>query len=251
MIWGRAIRGVGQTFNDAAHFRRVIKNYCISQKWEFKYERNDGNKIAVICSSEGCMWRVYASFHKVDRTFGIRRCNLVHSCGSNVLSGRDNPKANARWIAHHIQEKVRTDPNYKVKNARTDLKKDFGVEINYQKAWNAREIALREIHGNDCDSFNKLRWFCDAVKESNPGSVADLDSCTEKGKFRRIFIAFHSCIAGFIQGCRPMLFLDGTHIKSKWKGVILTAVAKDANDGLVTVAYAGTKVFFHSYLLSL
>ena len=38
VIWGKAIRGVGQTFNDANHFRKVLKNYCISQKQKFKYE---------------------------------------------------------------------------------------------------------------------------------------------------------------------------------------------------------------------
>ena len=35
-----------------------------------------------------------------------------------------------------------------------------------------------------------------------------------------------------------MLFLDGTHIKSKWKGFILCAVAKDADGGFLTVAFA-------------
>ena len=189
------------------------------------------------------MWRVYASFHKVDRSFGIRRCNLVHTCVADNLTKRDHPKADAPWIAQQIKEKVRKNPDYTTKLARNEIKEDFGVEVNYRKAWHGLFIAKTEIHGIDFDSFNKLRWFCNAVKESNPGSVADVEVCPEDGTFHRVFIAFSAYVAGFVRGCRPMIFLDGTHIKTKWKGVVLTAVAKDANGGLVTIAYAGTSIF--------
>ncbi|KAG6489350.1 hypothetical protein ZIOFF_050619 [Zingiber officinale] len=37
---------------------------------------------------------------------------------------------------------------------------------------------------------------------------------------------------------RPLVFLDDTHIKNKYKGCILVAVAKDANDDLFTLAYS-------------
>ncbi|XP_073153646.1 uncharacterized protein [Henckelia pumila] len=42
----------------------------------------------------------------------------------------------------------------------------------------------------------------------------------------------------FISGCRPLIFLDGTDIKNKYKGNILVAIAKDDNDDLFTLAYA-------------
>ncbi|XP_073130753.1 uncharacterized protein [Henckelia pumila] len=39
-------------------------------------------------------------------------------------------------------------------------------------------------------------------------------------------------------GCRSLIFLDGTHIKNKYKGCLLVVVAKDANDDIFTLAYA-------------
>ena len=239
MIWGRAIQGEGQTFNDAKHFRTVLKNYCISHKRAFIYERNDSCKITAVCPVPSCGWRVYASYHKKDRSFGVRRCNLQHSCGLDTLRDLDNPKADSKWVAAYIKETVRTDTEYKPKNAIQSIKKDFGIRINYHKAWNALDSALIEIHGADNESFDKLRWYCNALKESNPGSIADLE-VTEgpETKFRRLFVTFAACVAGFVEGCRPMLFLDGTHIKSKWKGFILCAVAKDADGGFLTVAFA-------------
>ncbi|KAG6469206.1 hypothetical protein ZIOFF_073911 [Zingiber officinale] len=37
---------------------------------------------------------------------------------------------------------------------------------------------------------------------------------------------------------RPLIFLDETHIKNKYKGCILVVVSKDANDDLFTIGYS-------------
>lgn len=70
--------------------------------------------------------------------------------------------------------------------------------------------------------------------------MAALEVYLETGKFQRIFISIAACIEGFKKGCRPLVELDGTHIKSKWRGAMLAAVGKDANGGFLTLAFAGT-----------
>ena len=242
--FARAIEGEGQRFDDAEHFRRVLKNYCIVSRRGFEYVKNNTEKIIAVCSKEDCGWRIYASFHKRDQSFAIRNCNLKHTCGVDNLKDRSHPKADSCWVSSIIKEKVRGEPSYKPCNIIKDIQRDFGVQVPYHRVFLGKEIALREIHGGDCSSFDKLRWYCHALKETNPGSVADLEIFVESMKFRRIFICLSACISGFIQGCRPMLFLDGTHIKSKWKGCLLSAVAKDANGGMFTVAYAGANYLF-------
>ena len=50
------------------------------------------------------------------------------------------------------------------------------------------------------------------------------------GRFKRLFVSFFGCINGF-QFCRPLLFLDGTFLKGRYKGMLLAATAKDGNQG--------------------
>lgn len=38
-------------------------------------------------------------------------------------------------------------------------------------------------------------------------------------------------------GCRPLIGVDGTFLKSKAHGVLLTAVGRDADDGLYPIAF--------------
>jgi len=107
--WSTVIEGVGQKFEDAKEFRIVVTSYCIAIGRGFKYLKNDSRKVIAKCTEEGCGWRIYASFHKADHSFGIRKCNLEHSCGIDNLKNRDHPKANAKWVASIICEKVRRD----------------------------------------------------------------------------------------------------------------------------------------------
>ncbi|XP_073290826.1 uncharacterized protein [Primulina huaijiensis] len=149
--------------------------------------------------------------------FGIRKCNLQHSCGEDNLRSRGHPRADAAWVANVLKDKLRGEPSYRPCSMMRDLHRDYGVEIGYRKVWKGKEIAMHDIHGSEKGCYDRLRWYCQAVRETNPGSVAEF---------------------GFATGCRPLIFLDGTHIKNKYKGSMLLVVTKDANDDLFTLAYS-------------
>ena len=53
------------------------------------------------------------------------------------------------------------------------------------------------------------------------------------GILSECLFALVGCIEGF-ENCRPILYLDGTHLKSRFKGCLLSATGKDANDGIVS-----------------
>ncbi|XP_020094138.1 uncharacterized protein LOC109714112 [Ananas comosus] len=52
-----------------------------------------------------------------------------------------------------------------------------------------------------------------------------------------MFIAFGASIQGFLRGCRPYVGLDGAHLKGKFKGIIVSAIALDGNNSVFPVAY--------------
>ncbi|XP_028075654.1 uncharacterized protein LOC114277899 [Camellia sinensis] len=79
----------------------------------------------------------------------------------------------------------------------------------------------------------------------NPGSVFELDVDESSGCFRRLFVAFHGCLNGF-QFCHPLLFVDSTFLKGRYKGHLLAATSKDGNQ--VKCAYAPTVASFQHYM---
>ena len=43
---------------------------------------------------------------------------------------------------------------------------------------------------------------------------------------------------GWKAGCRPLICVDGTFLKGKARGLLLTAVGTDANDSIFPIAFA-------------
>ncbi|XP_061998881.1 uncharacterized protein LOC133716173 [Rosa rugosa] len=57
-------------------------------------------------------------------------------------------------------------------------------------------------------------------------------------RFQRMYICFAACKNGWMNGCRPIIGLDGCHIKGHHPGQLLAAVGIDANNGMFPIAYA-------------
>ena len=55
--------------------------------------------------------------------------------------------------------------------------------------------------------------------------------------FKRIFTSFGAMITGFTRGYRPFIGVDGCFLKGPYKGVLLTAMGLDANNGYFPLAY--------------
>ncbi|KAK3229914.1 hypothetical protein Dsin_001795 [Dipteronia sinensis] len=54
--------------------------------------------------------------------------------------------------------------------------------------------------------------------------------------FERFYLSFQAQKVGYLQGCRPFIGLDGCHLKGPYVGILLCAIAIDANCGVYLVA---------------
>ncbi|KAL9667632.1 hypothetical protein QQ045_001995 [Rhodiola kirilowii] len=78
------------------------------------------------------------------------------------------------------------------------------------------------------------------LKETNPGSIVYWDNSTlDSGNesVNRVFWAFSQAIDGFTH-CRPVISIDATHLNGKWNGILMIAVALDADNEILPLAYA-------------
>lgn len=56
--------------------------------------------------------------------------------------------------------------------------------------------------------------------------------------FERLYVCLQACKEGFKAGCRPVVGVDGCHLKGPHSGVLLAAIGIDANNCMFHVAYA-------------
>ncbi|KAG5562218.1 hypothetical protein RHGRI_005079 [Rhododendron griersonianum] len=96
--------------------------------------------------------------------------------------------------------------------------------------------ARAHVYGDYMESFKELSWFVGAFRASNPDSMCVLER-HDSEHFKRMFLGFAACKYGFTF-CRPILFVDGTFLKSTHNGCLLSACAKDGNQGLYPLCLA-------------
>src|SRR5438477_9369474 len=99
------------------------------------------------------------------------------------------------------------------------MKCELGIEISYSKAFRARDAALVLNNGTHEDAYKNLPRYCqdlEAAEAADPKTKALIERIAEN-KFQRLFLCHSACAVGFAY-CRPLLGLDGTHLKSKYKG---------------------------------
>ncbi|KAF3784423.1 hypothetical protein EJ110_NYTH30156 [Nymphaea thermarum] len=236
VLWENSITGVGQLFKDALEFREALRKYAIAKNFGYKFVQNDRRRVTAKCKGEGCSWRIHGSRVSTTKIIKIRVFKDVHTCERNVET-QSHPHVTRFWIANVIKKKVQEDPDYKVSDIVKDIYQDYGLKLNYSQAWRGKETAREQLLGKDIDFYKQLPRYCEKLIDTNPGSIATLATTAEE-RFHRLFVSFHACISGFEHGCRPLIFLDGTILKSKYGGTLFVAASVDANDDIFPVAFA-------------
>ncbi|KAL7189291.1 hypothetical protein ACSBR1_039020 [Camellia fascicularis] len=204
--WARGFTHIGQQFEGGAvEFRNVLRKYAVQCGFQFNYVKNDSVRITAICAmsgTKGCKWIVHACKLEANGFFYLCKWITEHTC-SVVVRTSTNRLVGSELVADIMAERIRDRPLTRPTEVMLDMKHDYGLDITYHVAWLGVEKARG---GTVWCSFNIIR----------PVAVA--------------------CIDGFTH-CRPLLFLDATFLKGRFKGFLLAATAKDGNQGLFPLAY--------------
>ncbi|KAK9281019.1 hypothetical protein L1049_003911 [Liquidambar formosana] len=229
--WACGIRHVGQCFEGGVKdFRNTLRKYSIEIGFLYKFIKNTIKKVNARCKMHevnGCMWHVHARIKKANDYSYITRLNNIHSYGATIRTSK-NTRISYELVSTLIQDKIHDRPLTRPADVVFDLKKDYGLDIMYHHAWWGIDRANNDIFGDQSLSFDMLHWYKEQVMKTNPGSFVEIDYDTNSRRFKRVFVAFSACIHGF-NHCRPMLFLNGTFLKARYKGNLLATTAKYEN----------------------
>ncbi|XP_026408429.1 uncharacterized protein LOC113303600 isoform X2 [Papaver somniferum] len=160
---------------------------------------------------------MYARKLPNEPQFSIKGFCLEHTCIGDPL-GR-NSSANPEFVARCVIEKLKTS-TASVLPKPAEIANDFWTSHNtlipYHVAWKARNIVLEKINGSYDESYKLVPSLCEMIKRTNPGSVAKFTYGRNDNCFDSVTISFDAPMRGFINGCRPIVGLDGCHLKGKY-----------------------------------
>jgi len=234
-----------QSFQSKEHLNHAVSKWHIDNNKEFKVRESGRKKLRYVCRDENCSWYLYATPTGAGDAWGIRKCPYKHICRATAARV-DHAQLTAKMIADIIREDVQNNTSLPIKHIRGLVRKVYpGVNPTYNKLWRAREIAIAYLFGSWSGSYALLPQLLNAIILSNPGSKAVVYSnplpCAGVRQFSRAAWAFAPCIQA-LPYLRPVISIDASFLKGRYKGRLFVAVGYDAENQLMPLAFGLAEV---------
>ncbi|KAF9596718.1 hypothetical protein IFM89_012917 [Coptis chinensis] len=149
-------------------------------------------------------------------TFILRKCHDEHTCEADEKN--KNSQAKALLVAKVFLDKMRDHPNYRPNDIVKEVFNKYGVSISYWTDWKSRWLMLEAIHGNYEKGYRLVPELCRQILKRNPGNIVKHFVSDGTKSFIGVVVAFKSSIDRWLNGCRPIVGLDGCFLKGKYGG---------------------------------
>ncbi|KAL7253850.1 hypothetical protein ACSBR1_008236 [Camellia fascicularis] len=180
-----------------------------------------------------------------ERTFQIKSFQPKHACRRSY----NNHLVNSTYLAHKYMDKLRDDPNIKVGPMQKTVWRKSMVDVSRPQLYRAKKKKAREvIEGDQKVQYAKVYDYCETVRLHNPNSVMQVvvDRPNEDmlrpnfelpPVFQRLYVGFAARRTGFVGGCRPIIGLDGCHLKGIYGGQLLYALGSNGNNNYFPISW--------------
>jgi hypothetical protein len=220
---------LGQLFATPEILRKAITEYSLKHRVEIKLPRNEKKRIEAHCA-EGCPWKLCASVDSRSPGMVIKQFNGQHTCQKKWVLKR----CTSKWLATKYLETFRADQKMSLTNFARTVQKDWNITPSRSKLARAKRLAMKQVMGDEVEQYKLLWDYGHELRRSNPGSSFFLN--LDGNVFSRLYMSLDASKRGFLTACRPIICLDGCHIKTKYGGQILTAVGIDPNECIFPIA---------------
>ncbi|XP_019237991.1 PREDICTED: uncharacterized protein LOC109218117, partial [Nicotiana attenuata] len=206
----------GQVYQDKQTVVAAMKHFSVKHKFQFRVKRSSHRRPFVAPTFTIC----------------IKYCIFLEATGLYALVKTVNVVVGRMVMPKYCDPKTVYTP----KDIQTDMLSQHGVNLSYMQAWRANEKALQLLRGHPADSYNKLPKYFYILEKTYPGSIVKLKKTTDEC-FLYAFVALSTSISGW-EYCRPVVVVDGTFLKTAYRGIMLTASTMDATGTILLLAYA-------------
>ncbi|KAL6558672.1 hypothetical protein OROMI_019022 [Orobanche minor] len=230
-------------FNNKASMIVSVGLYHLLQHLEFETKKSSPQRYVLVCKHNKDVCPFILRAKSLGKAWVVDVW-CTHTCEKDLRYHADPTILSKVLASYFVPNLMVEGVVLRSRDIQAQVQRLFGAKIKYSTALSARNQALTMTYGDSSESFRKLPSYFYMLEQSNPGSVVDLQT-DEAGAFEYCFMSLVAYIRGF-KACRPVIVVDGTHLKGKYNGIMFVAATKDANEQIFPLAFGfGAKEYQH------
>ncbi|KAK2646767.1 hypothetical protein Ddye_021962 [Dipteronia dyeriana] len=222
--------------------RRLVGHFAMWHNFEWKVKRSNKTTLHLVCLMENCTWKLIAVRRDEGTYFQVRSFVNEHTCPLEEIHRRHR-QVSAVIIGEVIAPRLQQQDGrlMRPKDIIVDMKSMYGIQIMYIKAHTAFDYALSRTHGTHEETFQLLPSFGYVLEQKNPGTITDLQ-CDKDGKFLLFFMSIGASLREFRTCMRPVIAVDGTHLKGRFQGTMFVTTTQDGNEHVYPIAFGHVSI---------
>ncbi|KAL0227642.1 hypothetical protein RCL1_003785 [Eukaryota sp. TZLM3-RCL] len=215
---GNIAIAVDQTIgNNQLDSKTFVHVYAIKTDKEVFCTQSNAKRLTFRCTDVSCDFHLHATSVSSTSPFTVSVFNK-HSSSCNAIPKQRVPEdILARMLRDLLRDEKKLSPS--------KIYKDCDEQISESSIGRACKKAQELFLGSLASSYKYMEPYIFELQKKNPGTVAFMN--VTENVFDYCFIALAASIAGFPY-TKPIIALDGTHIKTSFKGVLLITTTVDA-----------------------
>lgn len=173
-----------------------------------------------------------------SETLQVKTYQKKHNC-SRAFKNR---KRSVKFMAEFYGNRIRKNPQWKLKDMQDEIKRKFQLDITICKCSRIRSRALSNVWDLLVEHYKKIWDYATELFKSNKNNTIDVfphrSNPTNQPYLQRFYVCLHALKRGWLEGCRPIIGLDGCFLKTAVGGQLISAVGRDGNNQIYPIAWA-------------
>ncbi|XP_057803635.1 uncharacterized protein LOC131018968 [Salvia miltiorrhiza] len=233
-LYSRDSLAVGSTYMDKDSMITALGLYHLKNRVEFVVSRSSTSRFNANCKyPDECQFLMRATAS--GTVWRVIKWIAPHTCQMDFRHHGPRTVSSKIIGAFFAPTLMHNGAVLKPKEMAAQLQREYGFHVDYSAAYAGRNHAIKLIYGDPDKSFQLIPSYLHMVQHCNPDSIIDLETNGDD-VFKYCFMALGACIRGFLSSGRPVVVIDATHLKGKYKGVMFVAVTKDGNEQVFPLA---------------
>jgi hypothetical protein len=176
---------------------------------------------------------------KTSRTSRFQIITFIddHKCAENI----DNRLVTSKVIAKRYEHFILANPMWKIESMKATIVLDMFADVSTSKCKHAKHIVMKKLMPGMKEEYSRVFDYQLELLRSNPGSIVAVcldPTYMDQNIFQSFYVCFNALKQGFKDGCIKVIGLDGCFFKGVFKGELLCAIARDANNQMYPLAWA-------------